>query len=58
MKYPIPNHLFQGGSGIITVGFIGLALATIYEWRKNLIAPIAIHFLQNFISIVIAPYLS
>lgn len=49
------GHGYEGSSGVITVGAIGFALSLIYVWRQSLISPIVIHFLQNFIGIVIVP---
>jgi membrane protease YdiL (CAAX protease family) len=49
------GHGYEGSSGVITVGAIGFALGLIYVWRQSLISPIVIHFLQNFIGIVIMP---
>jgi membrane protease YdiL (CAAX protease family) len=51
------GHGYQGTAGVIAVGFIGLAFALIYVWRGSLVAPVVMHFLQNFIGIVVLPYL-
>lgn len=51
------GHGYEGGSGVVTVGAIGFALGLIYVWRQSLISPIVIHFLQNFIGIVLLPLL-
>jgi uncharacterized protein len=51
------GHGYQGTAGAITVGALGLILAIIYLWRGSLIAPMVMHFLQNFIGIVIIPLL-
>jgi uncharacterized protein len=52
------GHGYQGAAGLATVGVMGVALALIYLWRQSLIAPIVIHFLQNFVGILIAPLLA
>lgn len=49
------GHGYQGSVGVITVAAIGLFLAVVYLWRGSLIAPIVMHFLQNFIGIFLAP---
>jgi len=51
------GHGYEGSAGVITVGFMGLILALVYMWRKSLIAPIVMHFLQDFIGIVLVPLL-
>jgi membrane protease YdiL (CAAX protease family) len=37
------------------VGVMGLLFALVYVWRQSLVAPMAMHFLQDFISIVLLP---
>ena len=49
------GHGYEGSAGIITVGVIGAIFATVYLWRQSLVAPIVMHFLQNFIGIVLLP---
>lgn len=51
------GHGYEGTSGVVTVGIMGLVFAVVYLWRKSLVAPIVMHFLQDFISIVLAPLL-
>jgi membrane protease YdiL (CAAX protease family) len=51
------GHGYEGTSGVITVGAMGLMLAVIYLWRQSLVAPMVMHFLQDFIGIVLAPWL-
>jgi len=51
------GHGYEGTAGVAAVGFIGLVFALIYVWRGSLVAPVVMHFLQNFIAIVVAPYL-
>ena len=52
------GHGYEGTLGVITVGFMGLVFALVYVWRKRLEAPIVMHFLQDFIGIVVAPILA
>jgi len=51
------GHGYEGASGAITVGAMGIAFAVVYLWRKSLIAPIVMHFLQDFVGIVLLPLL-
>ncbi len=51
------GHGYEGAAGVITVGVMGLGLAFVYLWRRNLLAPIVMHFLQDFGSIVLLPLL-
>jgi membrane protease YdiL (CAAX protease family) len=52
------GHGYEGTSGVIAIGTMGLALAFIYIWRKSLVAPMVIHFLQDFLVIVLLPLLA
>ncbi|MCL5264037.1 MAG: CPBP family intramembrane metalloprotease [Chloroflexi bacterium] len=51
------GHGYEGSAGIATVGLMGVALAIVYVWRRSLVAPIVMHFLQDFIGIVLLPLL-
>lgn len=51
------GHGYEGSAGLATVGFVGIAFALVYVWRKSLIVPIVMHFLLDFISIVLLPLL-
>ena len=51
------GHGYEGTLGLATVGVMGLALALVYLWRRSLAASITIHFLQDFMGIVVAPLL-
>jgi membrane protease YdiL (CAAX protease family) len=52
------GHGYEGTSGVLTVGVMGAILAVIYVWRRSLVAPIVIHFLQDFVSILLLPLLA
>jgi membrane protease YdiL (CAAX protease family) len=52
------GHGYEGTSGVLTVGTLGAILAVIYLWRGSLVAPIVIHFLQDFMGIVALPLLA
>jgi uncharacterized protein len=47
------GHGYEGAAGVITVGFMGLVFALIYLWRGSLVAPVLIHFLQDFCGLVL-----
>ena len=51
------GHGYEGTSGVITVGVMGVGLAFVYLWRRTLVAPIVMHFLQDFGGIVLLPLL-
>jgi membrane protease YdiL (CAAX protease family) len=51
------GHGYEGSLGMATVGVMGLVFNLVYLWRKSLVAPIVLHFLQDFIAIVLSPYL-
>lgn len=48
---------YEGTAGVITVGVLGLVFALVYVWRKSLVAPVVMHFLQDFIGIILLPLL-
>ena len=51
------GHGYEGSAGVVTVGVMGLALALVYRWRQSLVAPMVMHFLQDFVGIVVLPLL-
>jgi CAAX protease family protein len=48
---------YEGSAGLVTVGLMGFAFAVVYLWRGSLVAPTVIHFLQDFLGIVLLPVL-
>lgn len=50
------GHGYEGTAGLVTVAVTGAVLALIYLWRKSLTAPIVLHFLQDFVSIMASRY--
>jgi membrane protease YdiL (CAAX protease family) len=52
------GHGYEGSAGMAAVGFLGLVLALVYLWRGSLVAPITMHFLQDFLGIVLGPLLT
>jgi len=51
------GHGYEGSAGVVTVGVMGLVFAAIYLWRKSLTAVVLMHFLQDFIGIILVPLL-
>lgn len=51
------GHGYEGSAGVVTIGVLGAELALVYVWRGSLVAPITMHFLQDFVGIVVAPLL-
>lgn len=49
------GHTYQGALGIVAVAVIGGAFALIYLWRGSLVAPMVMHFIQNFLGLIVAP---
>jgi membrane protease YdiL (CAAX protease family) len=52
------GHGYEGLGGVIIVGIMGAVFAVIYLWRKSLIAPIVMHFMQDYIAIVLLPVMA
>jgi membrane protease YdiL (CAAX protease family) len=51
------GHLYEGVAGVVAVGVLGLVFALVYLWRRSLVAPIVMHFLQDFFGLVVFPQL-
>ncbi len=51
------GHGYEGTSGLLTVGAMGLVFALLFVWRRSLVAPVVIHFINDFIGIVLIPLL-
>ncbi len=49
------GHGYEGTAGVVTVGALGIVFSIVYLWRKSLVAPIMMHFLQDTVSIVLLP---
>lgn len=52
------GHGYEGAGGVVIVGIMGAVFAVIYLWRKSLVAPVVMHFMQDFLAIVMLPILS
>ncbi len=51
------GHGYEGSAGILVVFSMGMVFGLIYVWRRNLAAPMVMHFLQDFLGIVVLPLL-
>jgi membrane protease YdiL (CAAX protease family) len=51
------GHGYEGSAGVVTVGVMGAVFALVYLWRKSLVAPMMMHFVQDFVSIVVVALL-
>jgi hypothetical protein len=51
------GHGYEGSLGVVTVGIMGLAFNLVYLWRRSLVTPMVLHFLQDFIAIIALRYL-
>ncbi len=49
------GHGYEGTGGVIIVGLMGAIFALIYLWRKSIVAPVVMHFIQDFIAIILLP---
>jgi CAAX protease family protein len=47
------GHGYEGTAGVATVGVMGFIFALVYLWRRSLVAPMVMHFCQDFIGIVV-----
>lgn len=52
------GHGYEGTARMVTVFAMGIVLALIYLWRRSLVAPMVVHFLQDFIALVALPLLN
>jgi membrane protease YdiL (CAAX protease family) len=51
------GHGYEGFSGVLIVGWLGVVFALVYLWRRSLVAPVVMHFLQDFVGIILVPLL-
>jgi uncharacterized protein len=51
------GHGYEGSAGVVTVGLVGMILGVVYVWRKSIVAPVVMHFLLDFVSIILLPLL-
>jgi membrane protease YdiL (CAAX protease family) len=51
------GHGYQGLAGMIAVGVMGIVFAVVYLWRHSLLAVMMLHFLQDFMAMIVGPSL-
>jgi membrane protease YdiL (CAAX protease family) len=51
------GHAYEGVAGVMAVSYIGLVFSLLFLWKRSLAMVIVLHFLTDFIPIVIAPVL-
>lgn len=51
------GHGYEGPAAVASIGVMGLILAIVYLWRRSLVAPMVMHFLQDFVGLVLLPLL-
>ena len=52
------GHAYEGEVGLATVAILGLVFAFVYLRTGSLVAPIVLHFFQDFVGILVAPMLT
>jgi membrane protease YdiL (CAAX protease family) len=50
------GHGYERSGGVVGVGILGLIFGAIYLWRKSLVAPMVMHFIQNFVGMILIPF--
>ncbi|HMN44605.1 MAG TPA: CPBP family intramembrane metalloprotease [Povalibacter sp.] len=51
-------HYGQGPGGVLIALLMGIALTSVYLWKRNVVAVMLAHFLVDFIPIIVLPLLS
>lgn len=51
------GHGYEGTLGLASVAVMGFIFALVYLWRKSLVAPAMMHFLQDLLAVVLLPLL-
>ncbi len=51
------GHTYSGPAGVVVVSVLAVVFALIYLWRGSLVAPIVLHLLQDFLGLILAPWL-
>jgi membrane protease YdiL (CAAX protease family) len=51
------GHGYEGTLGLASVTVMGFILSFIYLWRRSLVAPAVVHFIQDFLGVVLVPLL-
>ncbi len=51
------GHMYSGPVGVLLIAVLAVLLSLVYLWRRSLVAPIVLHFVQDFIGLVVVPAL-
>lgn len=51
------GHGYEGSAAVVSIGVLGVIFSVVYLWRRSLIAPMTMHFLQDFLAIIVVPLL-
>ena len=49
------GHGYERSGGMVGVAILGLIFGAIYLWRKSLVAPMVVHFIQDFFGMILIP---
>ncbi len=49
------GHGYERSGGVVGVFILGSIFGAVYLWRRSLVAPIIMHFIQDFIGIILIP---
>lgn len=52
------GHGYEGTAGLATVALLGLVFAVVYLSTGSLVAPMVLHFLQDFVGVIVVPLLT
>jgi len=50
------GHGYERSGGLVGVCILGFIFGAVYLWRRSLVAPMVMHFIQNFIGIILVPF--
>jgi membrane protease YdiL (CAAX protease family) len=50
------GHGYERSGGVVGVGILGLVFGAVYLWRKSLVAPMVLHFIQDFVGVILIPF--
>ena len=51
------GHSYEGAAGLVAVALLGVIFSIVYLRTGSLVAPMVLHFLQDFVGIVLVPLL-
>ena len=50
------GHGYERSGGVVGVGILGLVFGAVYLWRKSLVTPMVLHFIQDFVGVILIPF--